>query len=40
MSASFRPLLWQLGLDTVFGDFLEKKKSSEQKNYTTFIDLP
>ena len=33
-------ILWRLGLDTVFGDFLENKNSSEQKNYTTFIDLP
>ena len=39
-SASFRPLLWRLGLDIVFGDFLENKNSSEQKNYTTFTDLP
>ena len=38
-------ILWRLGLEclcdfTVFGDFLENKNSSEQKNYTTFIDLP
>ena len=33
-------ILRRLGLDTVFGDFLENKNSSEQKNYITFIDLP